>query len=185
MKNLGAVTLLGLAFYILINRQGTSFAGSIKLSVYDIHAIAQQITAKHNLNASACMVAAMSMVESGDYRDMSAGVNTLATRNEPHIGDKSIGVMQTLYGTAKWLADEMGYNAYGSPSVADLYNPEVSVYFGAAYIDWLSHYRGLERSERWIVESYNGGPNASNAQTQNHFAKYSQAKGILDAGGLC
>jgi len=37
---------------------------------------------------------------------------------------------------------ELGYRAYRLESVDDLNNPFVSMYFGAAYVAWLSEYEG-------------------------------------------
>ena len=53
------------------------------------------------------------------------------------------------------------------------------MYFGAAYVNWLLSYRGQARSERWIVESYNGGPGNSNTQTRRHYRRYINAKSAL------
>lgn len=40
------------------------------------------------------------------------------------------------------LFREMGYRAYKLESVDDLSNPFVSMYFGVAYVAWLSEYEG-------------------------------------------
>ena len=40
------------------------------------------------------------------------------------------------------MCRELGYNAYTVESVEDLTKPFVSVYFGAAYMAWLSTYEG-------------------------------------------
>lgn len=40
------------------------------------------------------------------------------------------------------LFRELGYRAYKLESVDDLYKPFVSMYFGAAYVAWLSEYEG-------------------------------------------
>lgn len=108
----------------------------------------------------------------------SAG-NTAAYRYEAHIQDASVGLMQTLLSTARWLASDMGYRSKGIPDLVDLLDAETSIYFGCAYVAYLSRWRGVARSERWIVESYNGGPGNSNAQTVNHWNKYLAAKARL------
>jgi soluble lytic murein transglycosylase-like protein len=105
-----------------------------------------------------------------------------AFRYEPHIKDSSAGLMQTLLKTAKWLATDMGYSKYGIPTYKDLLKPEVSLYFGGAYVNWLSDYEGIPRNEQWIVESYNGGPDNSNVMTRNHYSKYIKAKDELYGG---
>jgi len=40
------------------------------------------------------------------------------------------------------LFRELGFRAYKLESVEDLSNPFVSMYFGAAYVAWLSEYEG-------------------------------------------
>ncbi|RKQ73112.1 transglycosylase SLT domain-containing protein [Oceanibaculum indicum] len=117
------------------------------------------------------ILAAMAKIESGN--------NPLALRFEPHLPDYSVGLMQTLVGTAQWLWRDMGYRALPEPDAASLTDAATSMYFGAAYVDWLSNYRGVRRSEQWIVESYNGGPGNSNSQTRNHWQKYLAAKAAL------
>jgi soluble lytic murein transglycosylase-like protein len=114
------------------------------------------------------MIVTMAKIESN--------FNGVAFRYEPHKNDASLGLMQTLLGTAQWLARYMGYTKYGIPTLKDLADPKISIYFGCAMVRWLSNYRGVSRSEEWIVESYNGGPNNSNSMTQNHLRKYKQAK---------
>lgn len=95
----------------------------------------------------------------------------------------SFGLMQVLRTTAQWLAGEMGASLYGRHlSDAELLRPEVSMYLGAAYVAWLSRYRGVPRSEEWIVRGYNGGPGWATASdrslsmTLNHWTKYQRAK---------
>ncbi|VAI56397.1 unnamed protein product [Triticum turgidum subsp. durum] len=52
------------------------------------------------------------------------------------------GLMGIDYPTAAWLSRDCGYTAYAVSSVDDLYNPFASMYFGAAYLGWLSRYEG-------------------------------------------
>lgn len=40
------------------------------------------------------------------------------------------------------LTRDLGYNGYSVESVEDLTKPFVSMYFGAAYMTWLSEYDG-------------------------------------------
>lgn len=160
-------------------------ASPLRLSAQEVHEIAVQVTVIYGIKADPCMLAAMAFVESGDYTDISAGVNPLATRVEVSIGDLSTGMMQTLLSTAQWLARDMGYDAFGIPNEIDLYDPVKSMYYGAAYVEWLSSYKGVSRSERWIVQSYNGGPAADSGAVRHHFGKYDQAKGQLIQSGVC
>lgn len=99
-----------------------------------------------------------------------------ALRLEPHINDASAGLMQTLVSTAQWLATDMGYEAFGVPKLANLMSPQTSIYFGSAYLQYLSNYRGRRRSEEWMVRSYNGGPGHSRASTDRYWQRYREAK---------
>lgn len=44
------------------------------------------------------------------------------------------------------MHSELGHKAYKVESADDLHKPFVSMYFGAAYLAWLSEYEG-----RWVV----------------------------------
>lgn len=165
-KSLALLASLGSLFLVLHSRAVIAGNVSDTQSVYNR---ARLIVDRYNLNADPVMIAAMAKIESS--------YNPNAVRVETHINDVSIGLMQTLVSTAQWLArDFPKYSAKGIPSDQDLLDPETSLYFGAAYIDYLSRWRGVPRDEGWIVESYNGGPNNSNAQTRNHYRKYLRAK---------
>lgn len=51
--------------------------------------------------------------------------------------------MQVLQSTADWLARDMGYNVYEVDWTSSmLYRPFVALYFGLAYLEWLSGYQG-------------------------------------------
>lgn len=118
------------------------------------------------------MLVAMAWIESSFRPD--------AVRYEPHLDDGSTGLMQTLVGTAHWLWEQMGARAFGEPTPANLLEPDRSLYFGAAYVNWLRTYGGKPRSEEWIVRAYNGGPGWEKSgvtATANHWAKYQAARG--------
>ncbi|KHN21383.1 hypothetical protein glysoja_026584 [Glycine soja] len=74
------------------------------------------------------------------------------------------GIMGIDYSTAYWLYLELGYRAYRLESVDDLNNPFVSMYFGAAYVAWLSEYEGRERPPDFFVQAYFVGPKNVNPQ---------------------
>jgi soluble lytic murein transglycosylase-like protein len=158
------------AFLLLASRPGVP---GLSVSGSGIHAQAKAMIEAQGWQGrvSPCMVAAMVQIESGG--------NPLAVRPEVHLGDASVGLMQTLVRTAQWLWDDMGYRARPRPTAVTLLVGDVSLYFGAAYIHYLSRYAGVARNERWIVESYNGGPGKSNAQTARHFVKYQAARAAL------
>ncbi|KAK6947205.1 Transglycosylase SLT domain 1 [Dillenia turbinata] len=74
------------------------------------------------------------------------------------------GIMGIDYPTASWLYRDLGYKAYRVESVEDLTKPFVSMYFGVAYIAWLSMYEGRERTPQFIVQAYLAGPQNVNFQ---------------------
>src|ERR687896_339502 len=70
--------------------------------------------------------------------EQESGFDVHAFRAEPQIGDASRGLMQVLYGTAKW----MGYE--GDPE--GLFDAETSLRYGCVYLRYLMHrYAGNER----------------------------------------
>ncbi|KAK2972044.1 hypothetical protein RJ640_005064 [Escallonia rubra] len=75
-----------------------------------------------------------------------------------------IGLMGIDYPTARWLYKDLGYKAYLVESVEDLTKPFVSMYFGAAYLAWLSEFEGRERTPQFVVQAYLEGPNNVNLQ---------------------
>eukprot|EP00850_Spirogloea_muscicola_P015700 SM000122S25807 [mRNA] locus=s122:306349:309531:- [translate_table: standard] len=113
--------------------------------------------------------------------EVESGRQPLAYRFEPHLGEASTGIMQVLQSTAEWLSRDMGYRAYTVDWANKmLYQPFVAVYFGAAYLNWLSTYAGKDRSEEFVVRGYNGGPRGiEKASTQRYWTKYLLAKEAL------
>lgn len=105
----------------------------------------------------------------------------IAYRFEPKLEEASTGLMQMLQSTAEWLARDMGYTHYTLDwSASMLYRPFVSVYFGAAFLKWISTYEGKPRSEEFIVRSYNGGTKrATSKSTLVYWNKYLAAKQSL------
>eukprot|EP00271_Cylindrocystis_brebissonii_P004095 TRINITY_DN15518_c0_g1_i1.p1 TRINITY_DN15518_c0_g1~~TRINITY_DN15518_c0_g1_i1.p1 ORF type:complete len:400 (+),score=34.25 TRINITY_DN15518_c0_g1_i1:601-1800(+) len=102
----------------------------------------------------------------------------LAYRFEPSRQEASTGLMQVLQSTGEWLATSMGYRAYTVDwASTPLYQPFASVYYGCAYLNWLSTYAGRDRSEEFIARGYNGGPGgADKPSTLNYWDKYQKAK---------
>ena len=162
------LVIAGLAatFAILSRR---TLAGEGPLSLGNVRALAEGAVASWRFNVDPAMIVRIAWIESG--------FNPSAVRFEPAIGDASSGLMQTLVGTARWLAQDMGYTAFGAPTMdALIRSPQMSIYFGAAYLDYLSRYAGRSRGEEWIVRSYNGGPGHSQGATDNYWRKYLAAK---------
>lgn len=155
------------ATFAILSRRTLSAEGA--LAVDQVRALAEGAVASWGFTVDPAMIVRIAWIESG--------FNPSAVRYEPGIGDVSSGLMQTLVGTARWLASDMGYTAYGVPTMDELLrSPQASIYFGAAYLDYLSRYRGSARGEEWIVRSYNGGPGHGQASTDNYWRKYLAAK---------
>ena len=152
-------------------RSGRSLIGKDRYTSAELLKLAKEALQKHSnvLKVDAIMLAAVALVESsGDPK---------AYRYESHLGEASTGLTQVLTSTARWLAKDLGFNAYGIPTEEDLYNPEVSMYFGAAYLTWLSTYKGKKQSEEFVVRGFNGGPNGIKLKaTQRYWEKYQKAK---------
>ncbi|NIP73039.1 MAG: transglycosylase SLT domain-containing protein [Gammaproteobacteria bacterium] len=161
-----AAVIAGLGAVFWAVSQAT--ARTQRLSRDEVYRLAQSVIEEHRLAVDPCMVTAIAKIESG--------YNPMAIRWEGHIGDASSGLMQTLLGTAYWLATDMSYGAHGTPALNDLFDPRVSIYFGAAYLHWLRTYRGLPRTEQWIVQSYNGGPGNFSGATERYWSRYVAAK---------
>ena len=148
-------------------------------TVLDVPALARSTVGRYGLNVDPSMLVAMAWIESAFKPD--------AFRWEPARLDASVGLMQTLKATARDMYNN-GYRAFGAaPDYTDLRRPEISMYYGAAYVDWLKKWYARNRNgqptEEWIVRAYNGGPGwdrasaSSQANTANHWRKYQQAKG--------
>lgn len=154
-----------------------------RLDALEVLALAMAITGRHLPRVDPCMLVAMAGIESSfnprAYR-FEAGVSNRYTPN----GDASYGLLQVLYSTARWLHDEMGYKDYPLAGPDDLFEPQTSIYFGAAYVDWLR--KKPNASEQFIVRAYNGGTgNAWSSATENHWRKYQDEKARLAREGVC
>lgn len=173
MKQSKAFAIAGLVGLVYLLQKEVS--ASAKLTVSQIKRLAEQEA--HYFGLDPKMVRAIIQIESSG--------DPSAFRFELHLMDMSMGLMQTLGGTVKWLANEMGYTRYGKwgdggLSHSSLYDPEISIYFGCAYLKWLSTYRGQDRSTEFIVRGYNGGQDGINrSATEYYWTKYQKAYGEL------
>ncbi|GJP43115.1 hypothetical protein CLOM_g2611 [Closterium sp. NIES-68] len=102
----------------------------------------------------------------------------MAYRYESGRGEASTGLMQVLQTTAEWLARDMGYRAYTVDWASSmLYRPFVGMYYGMAYMTWLTTYNRVTRNEEYVVRAYNGGPGGwEKPSTAWHWSKYLKAK---------
>lgn len=176
MSNRAAVLIAGLAgLAVFLGREATAATGG-PLSVDRVRSLAERTVSVYAPSVDPMMLRAMVEIESA--RD------PRAVRQEVHIGDASVGLMQTLVGTAQWLWDDMGARAFPRPTFTSLLNPQTSMYFGASTISrWLQR-NGLNNgTEEWLVRAYNGGPgNATRSgQTLEHWRRYQRAKARLQA----
>lgn len=148
------------------------------ISSFEVYNLALKVRADYNLLPSAKLITTIATIESGDHRNPNRH-DRLGKRYEPHINDTSYGIMQTLYrDCAKWLYDVKGYRGRKLGSPERLYSPLTSIYFGAAYIDWLM--RAYGGTEEQIARRYNGGPRGEKvAQTAAYWEKYKIAKANL------
>jgi soluble lytic murein transglycosylase-like protein len=108
--------------------------------------------------------------------------NPTAVRPELAIGDASVGLMQTLVGTAQWLHDSMGYDRAPYPTAATLLDADTSMYYGAAYLTYLQERDPITRGRglQAMVRGYNGGPGGAFASyTDGYWARYQAARAEL------
>ncbi|GMH07942.1 hypothetical protein Nepgr_009782 [Nepenthes gracilis] len=115
------------------------------LSLVELKAVAEIIMSKHFSTRAVKPTVLCAIAESVSMRL----VNGVGPR---------VGLMGIDYPTADWLKKELGYRAYIVESADDLRKPFVSMYFGAAYMAWLSEYEGRERSPKFVVQAYLLGP---------------------------
>lgn len=175
-----SAALQGAGLYGLIGGDNMT-ANNGRLSVKEVKALAQRLIDAYGFNVSANVAAAVAIVESGSVGNPLLGCDPHAFRSEPTIHDQSTGIMQVLTGTAQWLAKSQGYKAYGVPSMNDLYTPSIGMYFGLAYLDYLSRYGGAKRSTEWMVQSYNAGPGHASAA---YLAKFQKALQWVQLSGV-
>jgi hypothetical protein len=147
---------------------------NISLSAEVVHNLAHRIILTHGFLCSPRELVATAYIESY-FRPW---VYRNEKRIDGSIWDTSYGLMQTLLGTAKDMYAR-GYRGAGVPTKEMLLKPEVSMYFGAAYKDWLLRtYKG--RTAEWYVRAYNGGPGWEKTQagpgnTAVYYRRYTSA----------
>lgn len=148
------------------------------LTQRQVELLAQKVVKNHFPNVDWKMLVCMAYIESG--------FNASATRNEYYssgkLRDTSYGLMQVLLGiTAPDIYSRLGARSYGAPTAQRLRDPETSLYYGAAYVNWLRRHSNTTRSAEWIVRAYNGGPGwntttTGRSMTLNHWNKYQAAR---------
>lgn len=164
-----ALILLGAALVAGVGVPGAA------LSVAQADTIIKRVVGRYFPAVHADEVLTIASIES-DF-------NPTAVRLEPTISDASAGMMQTLVGTAQWLFDHQGYTAKGRPTFERLFDPEISVYFGAAYLDYLTRKQRAD-AEAVRVRMYNAGPGGvRSAAADRYLNRYIKRKTQLFGGG--
>ncbi|XP_050367498.1 uncharacterized protein LOC126785877 isoform X2 [Argentina anserina] len=105
----------------------------------------------------------------------------LARRYDKKSKATHLGIMQILPKTADWLASEKGHGAYQlNGNELLLFRPFENIYFGAAYLIWLSSFEQKERSEEFVVRAYKGGTKkATHKSTLKYWQRYLSVKESL------
>lgn len=147
---------------------------NIPLTVVQVQDLAQRTVSAFGFLCSARELVATAEIESS-FRPW---VYRNEKRANGTVWDTSYGLMQTLLGTAQDMYSR-GYRGAGVPTKEMLSTPEVSMYFGAAYKDWLMRtYKG--KSPEWYVRAYNGGPGwektaGGTGNTAVYYSRYQKA----------
>lgn len=133
-------------------RPPTALPADIPLSFDQVFNLAKAMVRAHGFMVTAQELTVTAYIESSFRPWVKREERTTAGK----VWDTSFGLMQTLTGTAMDMYNK-GYKGAGVPNAQTLKLPEVSMYFGAAYKDWLKRtYAG--KSAEWYVRAYNGGP---------------------------
>ncbi|KAL5568356.1 hypothetical protein UlMin_024931 [Ulmus minor] len=148
--------------------------GQPYLTQTEMKAVAEIVLGRHfGSQIDPGMICAIAELES-DRQPLTARYNRKAK-------EYALGIMQILPKTAEWLYRELNYQSHeveGNPD--HLFRPLVNVYFGAAYIKWLSNFDQKERSEEFIVRAYKGGTKkATHKSTLPYWQRYLSVKESL------
>lgn len=152
-----AAGLIGLA---LLNRQPR------RLTLAEIQDLARATVETYRFNYDWRIAMRVAWIESSSRRLLPT-FDPVALRIEPD-GRRSVGIMQTLVGTARENWDR-GYRAFAKPTATSLQQPAVSMYNGCAYLHRASVFQNARRSEEFMARAYNGG--LGFAQQSNGFTR--------------
>ncbi|XP_028803828.1 uncharacterized protein LOC114758893 [Neltuma alba] len=145
--------------------------GQPYLTQTELRAVAEIVIGRHfPSKIDPAMVCAIAELESDRL--------LLVTRSEGKSKQRRFGLMQLMPNDSEWLISELGYSSYLAEGNSDvLYRPFINVYFGAAYIKWLSNFEDTERSEEFMVRAYKGGPKkATHKSTLPYWKRYLAVK---------
>lgn len=113
--------------------------GSAASTQDQLNPLIDQIGAKYGIDPN--QIRAHIQVESG--------WNILAKRYEPALNDASIGLMQLLLNTARWITGNQALTEQ------DLYKPEINIDAGAHYLSYL--YGKFNGNAKDVISAYNAG----------------------------
>lgn len=151
-----------------------------KLTSQEVLSLAHHISEKYKINSTVSQDLTIIAYIESSFRPW-------VERDEGF--DRSTGLMQTLLGTANDMYNK-GYTAFGKPTRDSLKDPLESMYFGAAYLQWLKlNYSqwgyNYGNWEEFFIRSYNGGagwqktPNGAK-NTAAYLKKFKAAKAKLN-----
>ncbi|XP_024160932.1 uncharacterized protein LOC112168050 isoform X1 [Rosa chinensis] len=148
--------------------------GQVYLTQTEMKAVAEIVVSRHfSGKIDPDMICAIAELESDRQ--------PLCQRYDKKAKATHLGMMQILPKTADWLASEKGYGAYQlNGNELLLFRPFENVYFGAAYLIWLSSFEQKERSEEFVVRAYRGGTKkATHKSTLKYWQRYLSVKESL------
>uniref|UniRef100_A0A7S1T2M0 LysM domain-containing protein n=1 Tax=Tetraselmis chuii TaxID=63592 RepID=A0A7S1T2M0_9CHLO len=166
-----------------------------RLSIHQLLLLAEAVTTEYFAGlVEPIPLATVAYIESGG--------NPNARRFDASVGCPSLGLTQMLLLTARWLITDttpklppgkMAHRPVGPPvprppEIAEptqrtLVDPFLSMWYGAAYIQYLSIYDFQARTEEWVIRSYNAGPEGVwTKDNDNYYSKYIKIKTIIEEG---
>ncbi|KAI4333275.1 hypothetical protein L6164_018107 [Bauhinia variegata] len=148
--------------------------GQPYLTQTEMRAVAEIVSSRHfHSQIDPVMICAVAELESDRQ--------LLVTHCDHKSKERTLGLMQLQPKTAEWLVRELGYRSYVTGGNTDLlFHPFVNVYFGAAYIEWLSNFQDQKKSEEFIVRAYKGGTKkATHKSTLPYWKRYLSVKESL------
>ncbi|GMH43454.1 hypothetical protein BSKO_11376 [Bryopsis sp. KO-2023] len=139
------------------------------IPVQDVLEISKRIV-EGNFNGliSPLVLASICLIESGGSVNM--------TKWEEHLNESRHGLCQMLFSTAQFLYAS-GYRRYQVSKPKALHCPEIALYFGAAYLKYLSEFNGEKQGERFVVCAYCG---VDEEAAEESWSKYLRARQQLE-----
>ncbi|KAL4374929.1 hypothetical protein AHAS_Ahas05G0230900 [Arachis hypogaea] len=109
------------------------------MKLLDISSLPLQATSMPSLNSRYILFHSHKMGAENVHILKTLGVDHVVDLGSENVSEEVERALAKL-GPAKLAERQLGYRAYKLESPKDLYNPFVSMYFGADYVTWLSEY---------------------------------------------